>query len=105
MIEAGDGTMDDGTTGDGTAEPIAAGLVVAMPPATAGPGWSGGPSVAGAAGALEAEGATGEEAGAEGAAGTAVGERVARGVGNPAFCKVMVALPSGWPTKLGITKA
>lgn len=33
------------------------------------------------------------------------GVRVACGVGKPAFCKVMVALPSGWPMKLGMTKA
>ena len=38
-------------------------------------------------------------------AGVAGWINVALGVGKPVFCKVMVALPSGWPMKLGITKA
>jgi hypothetical protein len=82
MIEAGDGTAAPAMT-----VPGAVGLVAAV--------GAGFPGVAGVA----------VGAGVGVAADVMGGGSVACGVGKPAFCKVMVALPSGWPMKLGITKA
>jgi hypothetical protein len=88
MIEA-----EDGTAALVTKEPEGPGIG-----AVAAAGFQGVAGVGDGAGVVAVVG----DAGTRGTVGGAV---VALGAGKPAFCKVIVALPKGWPIKLGITKA